>query len=101
MCQRAFEEKPCTLKFVPDHLRTKKMCERDVEEKPCILKFVPDPLKIQKRCDAAVEKDPWLVKYVPDWFITKEHHRVCHGRQEREKRKAQKAKIKEELLPIA
>ena len=77
------------------------MCERAVEEKPCVLKFVPDPLKTQKRCDAAVEKDPWLVKYVPDWFITKEHHRVCHGRRGREKRKAQKAKIKEELLPIA
>ena len=52
-------------------------------------------------CDAAVETDPWLVKYVPDWHITKERHRVRHGRREREERKAQKAKIKEELLPIA
>ena len=38
-------------------------------------------------CDAAVEKDPWLVKYVPDWFITKESHRVRHGRREREERR--------------
>ena len=52
-------------------------------------------------CDAAVDKYPWLVKYVPDRFITKERHRVRHRRREWEKRKAQKAKIKEELLPTA
>ena len=68
-------------------------------------------------CEKAVEVDPWLLIYVPDWFITQQQLKIWHdGKQiwhdddnnefikwyeDYEKRKAQKAKIKEELLPIA
>ena len=68
-------------------------------------------------CEKAVEVGPWLLIYVPDWFITQQQLKIWHdGKQiwhdddnnefikwyeDYEKRKAQKAKIKEELLPIA
>ena len=68
-------------------------------------------------CEKAVEVDPWLLIYVPDWFITQQQLKIWHDDkqiwhdddnnefikwyEDYEKRKAQKAKIKEELLPIA
>ena len=65
-------------------------------------------------CDKTVRDDPSSVQFVPDWFVTQEQMDVWYGDDywyhnddiiERyngcKKRKAQKAKIKEELLPIA
>ena len=68
-------------------------------------------------CEKAVEVGPWLLIYVPDWFITQQQLKIWHDDkqiwhdddnnefikwyEDYEKRKAQKAKIKEELLPIA
>ena len=65
-------------------------------------------------CDKAVKDDPSFLKFVTDWFVTQQQIDVWYdddywyhddeliewynGYQ---KRKAQKAKIKEELLPIA
>ena len=61
-----------------------------------------------------VEDDPSSLQYVPNWFVTQQQLDVwsdndywyhddeiiewCEGYK---KRKAQKAKIKEELMPIA
>ena len=58
-----------------------------------------------------------MLIYVPDWFITQQQVKIWHDDkqiwhdddnnefikwyEDYEKRKAQKAKIKEELLPIA
>ena len=67
-------------------------------------------------CDKAVEEDLYLLEYVPDWFVRQEQIDLWHddyydddyydyGMTEwyngYKKRKAQKAKIKEELMPIA
>ena len=60
-------------------------------------------------CNEAVQSDPWTFKYVPDQFVTQE---MCNEAVEKspevlrwykkyEQRKAQKAKIKEELMPVA
>ena len=66
-------------------------------------------------CDKAVEEDLYLLEYVPDWFVRQEQIDLWHddyydddyydyGMIEwydgYKKRKAQKAKIKEELMPI-
>ena len=48
------------------------MCERATEEGPCNLKFVPDHFKTQEICDKAVRDDPCSLQYVPDWFVTRE-----------------------------
>ena len=66
-------------------------------------------------CDAVVMEDPWLLRYVPDWFITQQQVKLWHDDDYHcdddgekiewyegyKKRKAQKAQIKEELMPIA
>ena len=33
---------PEMFKFVPDHLKTKKMCKRAVKKLPYLLRYVPD-----------------------------------------------------------
>ena len=38
---------PEMLKFVPDHLKTKKMCKHAVKKLPYLLRYVPDQYKTQ------------------------------------------------------
>ena len=58
--------------------------------------------------DAVVMEYPWLLIYVPGWFVTQELIKIWHDDDEligfdegHKKRKAQKAQIKKELMPIA
>ena len=87
------------------------MCIKAVKAAPWRLGHAPDHVKTQEMCDKAVFKDPQSLEYVPDWFVTRQQAELwddyCtddgyikwhYGYQ---KRKAQKAKIKEELMPIA
>ena len=90
------------------------MCERAIENEPYSLKFVPDQYKAQEMFERAVEKKSWLLENVPDWFMTQKQIKLGHDDayccndnklikcyEGNQKRKAQKASIKEELLPIA
>ena len=47
-----------TLKYVPDHIRTKEMCERAAEKYPGTLEFVSNHLKTKRMCERAVEDEP-------------------------------------------
>ena len=102
------------LRHVPDHFKTQQMCERTVEIVSWSLAYVPDHFKTQQMCERAVEKDLCLPEYVPNWFVTQGQIKSWHDDDEYcndnrmiewfdsyKKRKAQKASIKEELLPIA
>ena len=65
-----------------------------------------DDLKTKRMCERAVEKEPDFLEDVPDWFVTQEQIKLRDDRLIKwyngyRKRKAQKAKMKEELLPIA
>ena len=66
--------------------------------------------------ERAVEDDPYSLQYVPDWFVTQQQIDVWYDDNEYhdddddeviewydgyQKRKTQKAKIKDELMPIA
>ena len=42
------------LKFVPDHLKTKKICEHAVKKLPYLLRYVPNQYKSQQMCDKAI-----------------------------------------------
>ena len=42
---------PEMLKFVPDHLKTKKMFKNAVKKLPFFIMYVPDRYKIQQMCD--------------------------------------------------
>ena len=96
------------------------MFEKFVEDEPETLEFIPDHFKTQEMCERAVEDDPYSLQYVPDWFVTQQQIDVWYDDNEYhdddddddddeviewydgyQKRKTQKAKIKDELMPIA
>ena len=60
-------------------------------------------------CNEAVQSDPWMLEDVSDQFVTqkmcneavKKNHCALWWYKEYEQRKAQKAKIKEELMVVA
>ena len=98
------------------------MCIKAVEKYLSNLAYVSDYLKTQKTCDDSVRRDPYSLKHVPDLFVTREwidmwhddyydddgnrcwcdcYDKVFEWHESYQKRKAQKAQIKEKLLPIA
>ena len=96
---------------VPDHFKTQEMCKRVVKENP-VLKYVPDRFTTQKMCDEAVSHGTSSLQYVPDYFVTQQQVKLWYNYDDYinelikwynvyQKRKAQKAQIKEELMPIA
>ena len=42
---------PEAVKFVPYHLKTKKICKHAVKKLPYLLRYVPDRYKTQQMCD--------------------------------------------------
>ena len=117
MCDKAVEEDPGLLWPVPDHLKMQGMCKNAVEKDPGLLEYVPGQYKTQEMCDKAVEEDPGLLEYVPAWFVSSDWVQMRYDNSEYcdyddevnffkwyvwyKKRKAQKASVKEELLPMA
>ena len=114
MCDDAVSNNPAVLFLVPDRFKTEDMCIKVFEIDPWSLYDIPDNLKKQEMCNKAVEDDPSSLQYVPDWFVTQQllsvwfddghwYHDddIIEWYNGYKKRKAQKAKIKEELLPIA
>ena len=97
------------LELIPDQYKTQEMYSEVVEECPWMLELVPDQCKTQKMCNEAVEKSPWMLEHLSDPFVTQ---KMCIEAAEKspevlrwykgyKQRKAQKAKIKEELMPVA
>ena len=114
MCDKAFEEDPGLLWPVPGQCKTQEMCDKAVEEGLGLLEYVPDHLKRQSMCDKAFQENALCLQYIPGWFVTQEQRDLwgdddyyydddefIEWYEGYQKRKAQKAKIKKELLPIA
>ena len=93
------------------YLQGQGICEWAVYKNPWMLNYVPDHFKIREMCDDAVMENPLLLRYVPDWSVTQQltelwndccnDDEIIEWFEGYKKRKAQKAKMKEELLPIA
>ena len=89
------------------------MCNEAVQSDPRVLEHVPDQFVTQEMCNEAVEKSPEFLMFVPDWFVPdcfETLQEMCNEdfddalitwRDAYIKRKTQKAKIKEELMPVA
>ena len=99
---------------VPEHLKTKEICEKAVNIEPLLLSCVPDCFKTKEICEKVVGTGLGLLKDVSDWIMTQQQIKIwsddnkyCNDHELIKwytgylKRKAQKAKVKEELLPIA
>ena len=108
MCNEAVQRSPWVLRLVPDQHKTQEMCNEAVQRSPWVLRLVPDQYKTQEMYNEVVKENPLVLELVPDQFVTQE---MCNEAVEKnlcalwykgyEQRKAQKAKIKEELVPVA
>ena len=115
-CTQAVSNNPYLLEHVPDYFKTQKMC-KGVHFYPWLIGHVPDHFKTQEMCNKVVKVDPSFLRFVPDWFVSQEQLKLCHDiddwlirwwdnnklikwYDDYKKRKAEKAKIKEELQPI-
>ena len=114
MCKEAISSNPAALFLIPDDLKTQEMWYEELEVDPWSLYDIPDYLKIQEMCNEAVRDDPSSLQFVPHWFVSQQqldawydddywHHddELIEWYEGYKKRKAEKAKIKEEHLPIA
>ena len=114
MCEEVMRVMPTALPFIPDCLKTQEMCIKGFEVDPWQLYDVPGQYKTQQMCNKAVRMCPCLLNYAPYWFVTQGQLKIWHydiyycddgkiirWHEDHQKRKIQKAKIKEELLPIA
>ena len=55
------------LKFVPDHLKTKKMGKHAIKTYYLyLLRYVPDRYKTQQMCNKAILENDGTLKSVPD-----------------------------------
>ena len=45
---------PEMLKFVPDHLKTRKICKHGVKRLPFLLRYALDQYKTQEMCDKTI-----------------------------------------------
>ena len=61
-------ESPEMLKFVPDHLRTKKMCKHAVKKLPFLIRYVPDQYKTQHICVKTILENGRTLNVVPDCY---------------------------------
>ena len=93
------------------------MCQKVVEIDPWHLKYVPDHFKTQEMCNDVVGRDPYYLAGMTDWFVTQKQLKLWHDDDDDDdddcndemiewyngyqKRKAQKASIKEELMSVA
>ena len=53
---------PEMLKFVPNHLKTKKMCKHALKKLPYLLRYVSDQYKTQEVCDKLFSKNGGTLK---------------------------------------
>ena len=110
MCIEAVQRRPWTLVWVPDQYKTQEMWNEAVQRAPWALFWVPAWLVTQEMCHEALQREPEVLEYVHDWFVTlqkmwyeefDDDDELITWRDAYTKRKAKKAKIKEELMPVA
>ena len=53
------------LRFVPDHLKTKKMCKHAVKKFLFVIRYIPDQYKTHEMCDKAILENSGTLKSVP------------------------------------
>ena len=62
----AVMKNPEMLKFISDHLKTRKMCKHAVKKLPHLLRYVPDRYKTQKMCNKAILENGRTLMSLPE-----------------------------------
>ena len=127
MYNEAVKNKLCMLLFVPDHFWTHEMCNEVIPTMPDVFHRIANWFETQEMYDKTVKEDSSPLQFVPDWFVKQEQidlwdddksyewhddgkdkffdgyddeDNFFDQYEDYQKRKAQKASIKEELLRI-
>ena len=113
ICEEAMHVRPATFFLTPDRFKTQEMYIRAVKVEPRDVYDAPNHFKTQEMCDKAVRDYLFSLRFVPDWFVTFKKlnlwyddnyvyndNEMIKWYERYKRRKAQKASIKEELLPI-
>ena len=114
MCNESICGNPAVFFLVPDRFKIQEVCIKAVEVDPWDLYHILNHFKTQEMCNNAAQEDPSSLQYVPDSFVScyqidlwgdnddyYDDYKLIKWHESYEKRRAQKAKIKEELLSIA
>ena len=64
--QWAIMKNPEMLKFISDHLKTKKMCKHPAKKLPFVLRYISDRYKTQHICDTVILENGGRLEFVPD-----------------------------------
>ena len=56
------------LRFIPDHLKTKKISKDDFKKLPLVVRYVPDRYKTQEMCDKVILENDETLILVPDCY---------------------------------
>ena len=67
----AIIKNPEMLKFVPDHLQTKKICKNAVKKLPFVIMYVLDRCKTQEMYDKVLLGNGGTLRFVPDCYKNK------------------------------
>ena len=57
------------LKFVPDHLKTKKMCQNAVNNLPFVIMYVPGQYKTKQMCVKVILENGGILEVILDLYI--------------------------------
>ena len=61
---RTVMKNPKMLKFITDHLKTKKICEHITKKLPYLLRYVSDRCKTQKMCEKVILENGRTLKSI-------------------------------------
>ena len=70
MCDKAVNNYPSTIEFVPECYKTQKMCDEAVNKCLFVFNCIPDQCKTQEMCGEAVDYSLAVLKLISDWFVT-------------------------------
>ena len=97
------------LEHVPDYFKAQEVSIKAIEKEAESLEHVPDHFKTEEMCKRAIEADLYTLVFCPDSFVTQKQIKSWYDDDDEalawyqgyQKRKAKKAQIKKELIPIA
>ena len=69
MCDKAVDDDPNALEFIPDQYKTQEMCDKAVDDYSVAIEFVPDRYKSKEMCDKIISENPFMLKYCPYLYI--------------------------------
>ena len=70
MCNKAVENYPHALEFVPECFMTQEMCDKAVDTYPATIKYVPECHKTQEMCNKAVNRCFFVFDSIAHWYET-------------------------------